>query len=140
MPVKWETGQHTRPHFFGWPVTWEWLELFGECASPYSKHRVGVHGFALLRELSGAGSDDFDLNLRAAVHEGVPLQLNIKKEIPPKELRFDMVSIRDTLTAECHLGARPTEAQYEWLDSILPGQAQWYKSVWTRESILELEM
>ncbi|EIW52642.1 uncharacterized protein TRAVEDRAFT_53083 [Trametes versicolor FP-101664 SS1] len=141
VPIKWERGKHTRPHFFGWPVTWEWLELFRKCARLYSKHRFGGHVYALLRELSGAGSDGFDLNIRVAVHEGVPLQLNDKDdEFPPKELRFEMVAIRDTLTAECYFGTRPTEAQYDWLDSILPGQAQWYKSIWTRQSIIELEM
>lgn len=143
VPIKWERGKHTRPHFFGWPVTWEWLELFGACARPYSKHRFGVHGYALLRELSGAGGpdSDFDLTLQMAVHEGVPLPLDDHDdEEPPKELRFVVVSIRDTLSAEGYVGARPTEAQYAWLDAVLPGEARWYKSLWTRQSVFELEM
>lgn len=50
-----------------------------------------------------------------------------------------MVSMRNTVFAYDYLLARPMQADsYEWLDSILPGEPQWYRSFVSREQYIEL--
>ncbi|OJT13520.1 hypothetical protein TRAPUB_9942 [Trametes pubescens] len=140
VPFHWEFVKERRPHFFGWPVTSEWIDLFARCARPYCKDGRRT-GLTLLKELCGADGHSLDLTQELAVHEDVPLQLDDDDdEVPPKELRFEMVSIRNTLNADGYLVARLTRAQYEWLKLILPGEAQWYKSVYTRQSLYEMTM
>ncbi len=129
---------YSRPYFFGWPVTRAWLALFEKCASPYAASVApGCIGSAipLLKELSGAARSgaDFDLAEETAVHRDAPVQPeDDDEEWPPAEFRFCMVSIRNTAFACDQIFARPTRAQYAWLNAIMPlapqcgeGQLRW---------------
>ncbi|EIW52640.1 uncharacterized protein TRAVEDRAFT_53081, partial [Trametes versicolor FP-101664 SS1] len=138
--------EYSRPYFFGWPVTLEWLALFEECASPYvASVGQGCIGNAmwLLKELCNAAHDssDFDLITEYAVHKDAPVQPeDDKEEWPPADLQFWMVSIRNTVFACDQIFARPTRAQYAWLNEIMPGdeEPQWFKSFHSRAQYYDL--
>ncbi|OJT13510.1 hypothetical protein TRAPUB_9932 [Trametes pubescens] len=136
--------EYSRPYFFGWPVTHAWLALFEKCASPYAASVApGCIGSAvpLLKELSEAARTgaDFDLAEETAVHRDAPVQPeDDDEEWPPAEFRFCMVSIRNTAFACDQIFARPTRAQYAWLNAIMPLEPQWFKSFASREQYLEL--
>lgn len=145
-PVLPYMEDYSRPYFFGWPVTIEWLALFEECASPYAASvKEGCIGNAmlLLKELANAAPDgsDFDLITEFAVHKDAPVQPEDDgAEWPPADLQFWMVSIRNTIFACDYIFARPTRVQYEWLNAIMPGdeEPQWFKSFHNRRQYLDL--
>ncbi|EIW52645.1 uncharacterized protein TRAVEDRAFT_53086 [Trametes versicolor FP-101664 SS1] len=134
----------TRPYFYGWPITRKWFRVFAQCASPYSANvpQGGVgYGLTLLKELSGADGVNFDLTQELAVHKKAPVKPEDESEEEEwlaDELRFYMVSIWNTLDVPGYFVAWPTRAQYEWLNSILPREPQWYKGFYSRENCITL--
>ncbi|KAJ8454924.1 hypothetical protein ONZ51_g12744 [Trametes cubensis] len=109
-----------QPYVFGWPITEEWLKTFSNIVGECIVNNHLSNGITQL--LARAGCRLF---YTCVVHPDAPEWAG---ESPPPEIpRFYILRICHTLFWDTFIEGRPSDAQYKWLEYVLPGKPGWFR-------------
>ncbi|KAI0329462.1 hypothetical protein GY45DRAFT_861817 [Cubamyces sp. BRFM 1775] len=120
-----------QPYVFGWPITKEWLVMFSTISGKRTESDELSNGLTQLSYRAGCR-----IFYTLVVHPDAPEWAGDDR--PSDVPEFPILRVCDTLYWDEYLLRRPTEAQYEWLKHVLPGEPGWFRLPLTFENFDEV--